>query len=72
MRVRQHHQAIQTEGERAGKPLPVIGARLRGTEIRFTSFDRDGSTRHFHGRVDGARLVGESEGTAPRRWMAVR
>jgi SAM-dependent methyltransferase len=72
MRVQQRHQAIQTEGERAGKPLPVIGARLRGTEIRFTSFDMDGAVRHFQGRVDGARLVGESEGAEPRRWSAVR
>jgi SAM-dependent methyltransferase len=74
MRIEQHHQAIRTEGERAGKPLPVIGARLRGTEIRFTSFDRDGTTRHFEGRLVDGRLIGESEGPGvePRRWTAVR
>ena len=58
VRIEQRHQALTTFGERDGKPLHVIGARLRGTEIRFTSFDRDGSTRHFEGRVDGRRMNG--------------
>ena len=58
VRIEQRHQAITTSGERDGKELHVIGARLRGTEIRFTSFDRDGSTRHFEGRVDGRRMTG--------------
>jgi SAM-dependent methyltransferase len=58
VRIEQRHQAITTSGERAGKALHVIGARLRGTEIRFTSFDRDGATRHFDGRVDGRRMMG--------------
>lgn len=74
VQVEQRHQAIRTEGERGGKPLHVIGARLRGTEIRFTSFDRDGATRHFEGRVEGSRMAGESEGPGiePRRWTAER
>jgi hypothetical protein len=52
----------------------VIGARLRGTEIRFTSFDADGSSRHFHGQIEGGRLRGASEGPGiePRGWTAVR
>ena len=58
VRIEQRHQAITTSSERDGKALHVIGARLRGTEIRFTSFDRDGSTRHFEGRVDGRRMTG--------------
>lgn len=74
LRIGQRHQAITTSGERDGRALHVIGARLRGTEIRFTSFDRDGSVRHFHGQVEGARLVGQSEGPGiePRRWAAAR
>jgi hypothetical protein len=72
VRIAQRYQALSTAGDRDGKPLPVIGARLRGTEIRFTSFDRDGSTRHFNGRLEGDRLNGESEGTPPRRWTAAR
>ena len=58
VRIEQRHQVITTSGERDGKALHVIGARLRGTEIRFTSFDRDGATRHFDGRVDGRRMMG--------------
>ena len=65
MRIEQHHQALTTFGERDGKPLHVIGARLRGTEIRFTSFDRDGSTRHFEGRVEAGRMTGAG-------WTALR
>jgi precorrin-6B methylase 2 len=73
LRVDQRYQELTTSGERAGKPLAVIGARLRGTEIRFTSFDRDGSSRHFTGTVDGPRMSGDSqgEGLAPLSWSAV-
>ena len=51
--------------------MPVIGARLPGTELRFTSFDRDGNSRHYTGRLQGKRL-GSSEGqvVAPRVWTA--
>ena len=74
VKVEQRYQQLTTSGERDGRALHVIGARLRGTEIRFTSFDRDGSVRHFRGRVEGARLAGESEGPGiePRRWTAAR
>jgi precorrin-6B methylase 2 len=73
LRVDQRYQELTTSGERAGKPLAVIGARLRGTEIRFTSFDRDGSSRQFTGTVDRARMSGDSqgEGLAPLSWSAV-
>jgi SAM-dependent methyltransferase len=36
VRIEQRYQALSTSGEREGRPLHVIGARLRGTEIRFT------------------------------------
>ena len=74
MRVGQRHQQLRTTGERAGKPLNVIGARLRGTEINFAAFDRDGSARAFEGLVDGARMEGRSsgQGIAPLRWSAAR
>jgi precorrin-6B methylase 2 len=73
LRVDQRYQELATSGERAGKPLAVIGARLRGTGIRFTSFDRDGSSRQFTGTVDGPRMSGDSrgEGLAPLLWNAV-
>ena len=74
VKIGQRYQSLTTSGERDGRPLHVIGARLRGTELRFTSFDRDGSVRHFQGRVENARLAGESEGPGiePRRWTAAR
>jgi SAM-dependent methyltransferase len=74
LRVEQQHQSLKTFGERNGKPLHVIGARLRGTEVRFTSFDPDGSSRHFTGQVDGDRISGASEGqgASARQWTAKR
>ena len=74
LRIKRHHQTLETAGERSGKALLVIGPRLRGTEVRFTTFDRDGSSRHFTGRLDGGRLSGrsEGEGIATRPWTAER
>jgi hypothetical protein len=72
MRIEQRYQALSTAGERSGKPVAVIGAQLRGTEIRFSAFDRDGSSRQFSGTVQGARMSGrsEGEGIAPLPWTA--
>ncbi len=72
LRVDQRYQALSTSGERGGRAIPVIGAQLRGTEVRFTSFDRDGQSRHFRGTVQTAGMSGESEGEgiAPLRWTA--
>ena len=74
LHVEQVRQELSTRGERAGKPVNVIGARLRGTEISFTSFDRDGNSRHYAGRVEGSRMAGGSEGpsVAPQPWRADR
>lgn len=47
IRIEQQHQALTIRGERTGKPVNVVGAQLRGTEIRFTSFDVDGGSRQF-------------------------
>jgi hypothetical protein len=71
VRLEQRYQALSATGEREGRPVPVIGLDLRGTEIRFTSFDRDGSVRHFRGSVEGYRMSGESEGEGvAMRWGA--
>ena len=75
LRIERRYQKLDTSGERDGKELHVIGARLRGAELRFTSFDRDGGTRDFHGRLEGGRLAGESggwPGIEPLRWTAIR
>jgi hypothetical protein len=73
MRIEQRYQALSTSGERAGRPLPVIGAQLRGTEIHFSSFDRDGNPRRFRGTVDGGRMAGDShgDGIPEVRWRAL-
>lgn len=74
VRFAQNMQMLTTTGERAGRPVNVIGARLRGSEVRFTAFDRDGHSRQFEGQVDGGRMRGTSagEGIAPLAWSAVR
>jgi SAM-dependent methyltransferase len=72
LRIEQKYQALTTSGERGGKSIPVIGSRLRGTEIRFTSFDRDGSVRHFTGRIQGNRMTGDSQGSPNRSWSAAQ
>jgi SAM-dependent methyltransferase len=73
LHVEQSHQALTVRGERAGRPVPVLAARLRGTEIRFSSFDADGTSRHFSGRVSATGIEGESEREGARAsWRATR
>jgi hypothetical protein len=75
LRIERRYQKLATTGERGGKRLHVLGSRLRGTEIRFTTFDRDGASRQFTGRLEGGRLVGESHvgmGSRPLAWVATR
>ena len=74
LRIEQKFQELSTKASRAGRPVNVVGARLRGSELSFTSFDRDGNSRHYRGRVDGARMQGlaTGEGGANVRWTAVR
>ncbi len=74
IRIEQVHQVLTIRGERMGKPVNVVGARLRGTEIRFTSFDADGGARQFRGDIGAGRMAGESEGQEVRalRWHASR
>lgn len=70
----QTRQMLRSTGERGGQPVNVVGARLRGSDIGFTAFDRDGQSRQYHGTVEGARMRGESmvEGRAALRWSATR
>jgi SAM-dependent methyltransferase len=75
LRIQRQYQKLSTSGERGGKGMHVIGPSLRGTEIRFTAFDRDGTSRHYRGRFEGGRLVGESDalnGAKPLAWSATR
>jgi SAM-dependent methyltransferase len=75
LRIERRYQKLSMSGEREGKNLNVIGARLRGTELRFNTFDRDGTARSYVGRIEGGRLMGESHvGMDPRAiaWSATR
>ena len=75
LRLERRYQKLAASGERGTAKLPVLGARLRGTDIWFTTFDRDGTSRSFSGRLEGGRLVGESRAGitgAPVPWSATR
>lgn len=75
LQLERRYQRLSGFGEREGKRSPVIGARLRGTEIRFNAFDRDGTSRTYVGRMEGGRLLGESHdgiGGKPLPWTALR
>ncbi len=72
--IEQKHQVLTPQASRAGRAVHVIGTRLRGTEIAFTAFDRDGYSRQFTGVVNGNRMSGDStsENGKPLRWSATR
>jgi hypothetical protein len=70
----QTRQKLEARGERAGKAIHVISARLRGSEINFTAFDADGGARYYEGRIDGGQMSGRSggPGVAQQPWTAQR
>ena len=75
LRVERQHQSLSAFAERDGKKLQVLGARLRGDEVAFSAFDRDGEARSYTGRLVDGRLVGEArawDGAKSLRWSAVR
>lgn len=79
VQIEQKHQMLMTRGERGGKPVNVIGARLRGTEISFSSFDAEGFSRHYTGRIEGSRMEGRlnpdptaGDRAGGVRWSATR
>jgi SAM-dependent methyltransferase len=74
VQVTQELSQLGIRGERAGRVVQVIGAGLRGSEVRFTAFDRNGAARHYQGRIEGARMSGSSDGMgiAPLAWSAAR
>ena len=75
LRLERRYQKLSAVGERGGRNVNVLAPRLRGTEIRFNAFDRDGTSRSYSGRLEGSRLLGESHvGTGDRglAWSATR
>lgn len=72
---RRRYQKLAATAERESRTVQVLGAKLRGHEIRFSVFDRDGSSRNYTGRLDGGRLKGTATGWDERGtvvWSAVR
>ena len=75
LRMERRYQELSASAEREGKSLQVLGPRLRGNEIAFSAFDRDGEARNYTGRYVDGRLVGEAsawDGTRVVRWSAER
>jgi hypothetical protein len=72
--LRQDHQRLEARAARDGREVPVLSPRLRGTEIAFLAFDANGDTRQYRGRVEGARMSGDSDvyGHQRARWTATR
>jgi SAM-dependent methyltransferase len=74
VRFEQRYQMLRGSAERGGATAQLIGAKLRGTEIQFTVFDRGGNPRRYRGRVEGNAMRGESsgDGIPALAWSAQR
>ena len=75
LRLEREHQKLSATAQRDGKNLQVLGARLRGDELSFSAFDRDGEARNYTGRLVDGGLVGDTrawDGTKPLRWSGSR
>lgn len=58
----QNFQEISGEVTLANGKQPLVGATLRGTDIRFAFNDPQGATRTFTGSLAGNRLIGTLRG----------
>lgn len=56
--LRQNFQAIGGLMTRASATQPLVGARLRGTEINFQFTGPDRTSHSFSGRLDAGRITG--------------
>ncbi len=75
LHLARRYQKLSGFSERGGRTAPLVGARMRGMEIRFNATDPDGTPRNYVGRMQGDRLVGESHdraGANPMAWGAIR
>jgi len=79
LRLDQQHQLLRgtaaaVDKNAALRSAPVIAARLRGEEIRFTFVDRDGYARAFTGRISGDTMAGVARAHDRRelQWSARR
>ena len=74
LQLQQDYQMLRGSAEHQGKRSPVIAARLRGEDIRFTFIDRNGDPRSFGGRIAGNAMEGASRthGQTELPWSARR
>ena len=76
LQLQQEYQMLRGSAEHQGqgKRSPVIAARLRGEDIRFSFVDRDGDPRSFSGRIAGDAMEGASRthGQPEMPWRARR
>ena len=73
--LERRYQKLSATAERGGADVQVLGARVRGNEVGFSAFDRDGEARNYTGRLVDGRLGGEArawDGGKVLRWSAVR
>ena len=54
----QNFQEVTGDVTQGGKKQPLVGASLRGSDLRFAFNDDKGTTRTFTGSVKGGQLVG--------------
>jgi len=66
VRIDQNFQEVELEGEQAGAPIKVAGAKLDGDRLAFYGTLR-GAPFAFRGRVEGSRIAGEMELGAVKR-----
>jgi SAM-dependent methyltransferase len=74
LRLDQEHQMLRGTAAHKGKSGPVIAARMRGNDVRFSFVDRDGYARAFTGRVTGNTMEGTARAydRPELRWSATR
>ncbi len=70
--LQQTFQKLQGTLRTGNDSVPILEARLRGDEIRFSTVDKAGARYDFTGRVRGDAMSGTVRGSAAGAWSATR
>lgn len=72
--LKQEFQKLTGTARLGRRSFPLVDARMRGAEIRFSFVDANGAKREFVGRAQGDRLEGttKAQGGATVKWAGVR
>jgi precorrin-6B methylase 2 len=72
--LKQTFQKLAGTARLGDKSFELADARMRGSDVRFTFTDANGTKREFVGRAQGDRLEGttKAQGGATVKWAAVR